>query len=292
MDDVDGIFARYEAVRARLPAADFVGAPRSAASLEAVAPEVDAFVFDAFGVLNVGDTPIPGAAARLAALRAGGHAIRVLSNAASAPHAATVAKLRRLGMDVAPEEVVTSRDAALAALDDRLWGCVAAPGDDLSDVPGRAVRVTDRTGFDAVEGVLILSSADWDDARQAALAASLVANPRPVVVANADLAAPREGAFSREPGFYGHLLADAGVAVRFFGKPFAEVFAMVEATLPGVAPDRIAMCGDTLHTDILGAAARGWRTVLVERDGMFAGAEAGGYAARAGIVPTWRVPRI
>ena len=292
MHGVDGIFARYEAIRARLPRAAATGVPRAAGSLRDVAAEADAFVFDAFGVLNVGETPIPGAAARLDALRGAGKAVRVLSNAASAGHAATVGKLRRLGMDVAPEEVVTSRQAALAALDDRLWGCIAMAADDLSDVPGRAVRVDDRAGFDAVEGVLLLSSAEWDDARQAALAASLAAKPRPVVVANADLAAPREGAFSREPGFYGHLLADAGAEVRFFGKPFAEVFALVEATLPGVAPDRIAMCGDTLHTDILGAAARGWRTVLVERDGMFAGADAGAYALRAGIVPTWRVPRI
>lgn len=36
-----------------------------------IAHDVDAFVFDAFGVLNVGETPIPGAAARLDMLRAG-----------------------------------------------------------------------------------------------------------------------------------------------------------------------------------------------------------------------------
>ena len=52
------------------------------------------------------------------------------------------------------------------------------------------------------------------------------------------------------------------------------------------------MCGDTLHTDILGAAARGWRTVLVTRDGLFSGVDAGLYCDRAGLAPTWSVERI
>jgi ribonucleotide monophosphatase NagD (HAD superfamily) len=52
------------------------------------------------------------------------------------------------------------------------------------------------------------------------------------------------------------------------------------------------MCGDTLHTDILGAAARGWCTVLVEEDGLFAGEEAGRFCDLAGIHPTWRLRRI
>ena len=35
--------------------------------------------------------------------------------------------------------------------------------------------------------------------------------------------------------------------------------------------DKIAMFGDSLHTDILGAAAQGWKTVLVTKDGLFSG---------------------
>ena len=34
-------------------------------------------------------------------------------------------------------------------------------------------------------------------------------------------------------------------------------------TLGDVDPQRIAMVGDTLHTDILGGAVAGWKTVLV-----------------------------
>jgi len=52
------------------------------------------------------------------------------------------------------------------------------------------------------------------------------------------------------------------------------------------------MCGDTLHTDILGAAARGWRTVLVTQDGLFSGYETQPFARRAGLFADWCLCRI
>lgn len=294
MTDAKDIFDRYETVRARLPKAAFGGELRVIGSLMEIAGEIDAFVFDAFGVLNVGETPIPGAAARLDALRDRGCAVRILSNAASYDHGAACAKFRRLGMRVASEEIVTSRDATLAALDDRVWGAIAAEADDLGDVQVPTVRLGDEVeDYDRAQGFVFFSSADWTAERQTLLDGSLARSPRPVFIANADLAAPRDDGFSVEPGHFGHLLADAGAReVRFFGKPFSEVFDLIEASLPGVPRDRIAMCGDTLHTDILGAAARGWRTVLVTQDGMLAGLDPADFIAASGIRPDWRLSRI
>ena len=294
MDDVVRIFDRYQLIRSRLPSASFSGAPACVGSLLDVKAEVDAFVFDAFGVLNVGETPIPGAAERLDQLRDAGVAIRILSNAASYNHDRATEKFHKLGMTVEPHEIITSRDATLANLEERLWGCIAAPSDDLLDIPSETLRLGNKKAdFDRVDGFLFLSTEVWNDDLQALLTSSLMANPRPLVIANADVAAPRDDGFSLEPGHYGHLLLDGGAKdVRFFGKPFPEVFEMAEASLSGIPPHRIAMCGDTLHTDILGAAARGWRTVLVERDGMFAGVDAGEYSKKAGLVPTWRLQRI
>ena len=121
----------------------------------------------------------------------------------------------------------------------------------------------------------------------------MLRHPREVMIANADLVAPRDNGFSLEPGYFGHRIADqTDATVRFFGKPFREVFDMAEASLPGVAPHRIAMCGDSLHTDILGAAACGWRSVLVTRDGLFAGTDVGEYATASGIHADWQLDRI
>ena len=129
--------------------------------------------------------------------------------------------------------------------------------------------------------------------QQKTLEASLQTRARPVLVANADLVAPRETGFSLEPGYYGHLLLDRGLKkVRFFGKPFPEVYQLVEKSLPKFEVHKIIMCGDTLHTDIIGATARDWRTVLVTQDGMFSGHDALSFCHEAGIFADWRVNRI
>lgn len=294
MNGLRGIFDRYEAIRPRLPVAVVQPQPQSVADLGEIADQVDAFVFDAFGVLNVGETPIPGAASRVAALRARGCQIRVLTNAASYDRAGAVAKFERLGVLLEPDEIITSRDAALCVLDNRLWGVIAAPEDSLSDLEMPVIRLGDNPAdYDRAEGFLFLSSANWSDARQRLLEVSLLDHPRRVIIANADLVAPRDHGFSIEPGFYGHQLADLTAAeVMFFGKPFADVHAMASATLAGIDKTRIAMVGDTLHTDILGGAAAGWRTVLVTQDGLFAGHNVAPFIGQSGLYPDWQVARI
>jgi HAD superfamily hydrolase (TIGR01450 family) len=264
------------------------------ASLLDIAGEIDAFVFDAFGVLNVGDRLIDGADRRLQALRARNCQIRVLTNAASQDHAGAVAKFRRLGLALDADEIVTSRQATLHRLPAGRLGVIAAEGDGLGDLRPPFIRLGDAPDdYDAADAFLFLSSAMWSDTRQAILMDSMARDPRPVIVANADLAAPREHGFTLEPGHFGHLVEDAFPGrVSFFGKPFRDVYALVEATLPGIPRDRIAMCGDTLHTDIMGAAAFGWRTVLVTADGLFAGRDSRDYCERSGIRPDWRLARI
>ncbi len=101
MQDAEAAFRRYEAVRGRLPVAQFAAEAAFAPDLGAVADRWDGFVLDAFGVLNVGDTPIPGAVARMAALRARGKRLCVLTNAASYTRAEALEKYRRLGFDFA-----------------------------------------------------------------------------------------------------------------------------------------------------------------------------------------------
>lgn len=294
MLDAETIFRRYETYRHRLPKMTAAPATTDIGSLLDITDKVDAFVFDAFGVLNVGDHLIDGADRRLQALRARNCEIRVLTNAASSDHAGAVAKFRRLGLALEDGEIVTSRTAALQGLPAGRLGVIAAQGDALQDVRAPFGRLGDaRADYDAADAFLFLSSADWTEARQTILMASMAHEPRPLIVANADLAAPREHGFTLEPGHYGHLVADRFPDwVRFFGKPFQDVYALVEATLPGIPRERIAMCGDTLHTDIVGAAAFGWRTVLVTQDGLFAGRDSTAYCDRSGIWPDWRLQRI
>jgi len=52
------------------------------------------------------------------------------------------------------------------------------------------------------------------------------------------------------------------------------------------------MVGDTLHTDILGGAAVGCRTVLVTDWGVLKGFDIDEAISRAGIVPDFMMPSI
>jgi len=294
MRDAIRIFDRYEGIRPRLPLADTPSATIRIGSLEDIADDIDAFVFDAFGVLNIGERRIDGADQRLASLRARGCQIRVLTNAASYDRAGAIAKFKRLGFRLMDEEIVTSRDATLRNLPQGHLGVIAADADPVSDLPHRVTRLGDRAAdYDAVDAIVFLSTADWTDARQALLHASLSKRPRPLLIGNADLAAPRENGFTREPGYFGHLIADAiPGCVAFFGKPYPDVYALAEATLPGIDRHRVAMCGDTLHTDILGAAAFGWRTVLVTADGLLSGLDWNSYCIKSRIYADWTLARI
>ncbi|MEP5950490.1 MAG: HAD hydrolase-like protein [Lentilitoribacter sp.] len=288
------IFDRYQELRVRFPETKTVAKTTDIHSLLDIADEVDVFVFDAFGVLNVGDTLIPGADKRLDQLRTRGCAIRILTNAASYDRSGAIAKFKRLGIHVNDDEITTSREAVLQFSTDGRWGVIAADVDPLNDLPSSVVRLAESAkDFDDVDHFLFLSTADWSENQQKMLTEAMQKRPRTLLIGNADLAAPRDNGFSVEPGYFGHLIADLHPEfVQFFGKPFPEVYDLVEASLPGIQPDRIAMCGDTLHTDILGAAARGGRTVLVTQDGLFAGHDTQVFSEKSQIYADWRLPRI
>ncbi len=290
----EAAFARYETVRARLPRAT---SPKSAVvlpSLERVADHIDGFLLDAFGVLNVGETAIAGAVGRMASLRARGKRLIVLTNAASYTRPQLLAKYHRLGFDFTMDEVVASRGVAVARLDQiapkATWAAIAAAGDSFTDIPQRVLdAVADPAALDKADGILFLSTARWSPALQDRLIASLIRNPRPLVVANPDIVAPREDGLTLEPGLFAHDLLDAIKAdVHWFGKPFHHAFADA-ISRTGLDPARLAMVGDTLHTDVLGGAAAGCRTVLVTDHGLFAGRDTAPFIVASGIVPDFIV---
>lgn len=292
-------FQHYEHVRERLPSAKFPDGFQTSSGLLEIADEFDAFIFDAYGVLNVGATPIASAPDCIAALRALGKRVFVLSNGASYDAPANVIKFEGLGFDFSAPEIVSSRNAAehaLAKFDDKiLWGAMAKADYTPDEIPQTTVKLADDPSlYDEVTGFLFLSTLDWNSERQKMLEQSFEKNPRPIIVANPDIVSPRENHFGIEPGYIGHRMIEKYQArIDFHGKPFPSVFDIVEERLAGeFERERICMIGDTLHTDILGGAARGWKTILVSDHGMFKGLDAAEYVARSGIVPDWIMPTI
>ena len=277
--DASRAWRRYEEVRPRLPTARFPGYSVRVANLGDLVEHIDVFVLDGYGVLNVGATCIPGAPERLAALRAAGKQIIVLTNGATRAAEERVATYRALGFDLTRADIISSRDAlaeGMAGRKDLLWGFAARADSQIEAISPRSILLgDDPADYDRADGIVLLSSGDWNDTRQALLLDALARRPRPVLVGNPDLVAPREDGFSREPGHYAHDLADqTSVVPEFYGKPFGNAFTLAAALIePGTPPERVAMVGDTLHTDILGGAAMGWRTVLILDHGLMRGVD-------------------
>ncbi len=297
--DAAWAFARYEAVRSTLPRADFPGVSCQVAGLGELAERFDVFLLDAFGVLNVGDGPIAGAVGAVNRLQALGRRVMVLTNAATFPADAALRKYRALGFDLDASDVVSSRDALAREMErraagDLLWGVAAASDSRVTRLPGRTMVLgDDEGGYARADGFVLLSSAEWSDARQQMLVEALRRRPRPVLVGNPDIVAPREGGLSLEPGHFAHQLArECGVEPHFFGKPFANIYALALARLGRVDPARVLAVGDTLHTDVLGGAAAGLHTALVTDHGLFSGLDVAPFIARAGIRPDFILPSI
>ncbi|GAB4258728.1 MAG: HAD family hydrolase [Pararhodobacter sp.] len=284
-------FARYRAVDHLFPKCARGFPPFSLAQpdLGAVMTRYDGMILDAFGVLNVGDRVIPGAVERLADLRAQGKRMVVLTNGASKTRDAALEAWRRWGFDFAEDEVIASRDLAAAELARRagLWAAIGPAGAGFADLPGD-VRALDDDLLARADGFVFLGSQGWTEARQAALVAALRARPRPVLCANPDIVAPREEGFTWEPG---HFCAALPVPVTYVGKPHGAAFAAALARLD-LAPKRVAMVGDSLHTDILGGRAAGCHTVLVTGHGFFAGVDPAPFIAASGLVPDFTVTSI
>ena len=288
-------FERYEAVRARLPDADFASVETGhAPDLAAIAEHYDAFVLDGFGVLNVGLIAIPGAAARMAELAAMGKRLVVLTNGATQPLAAAAAKYDAMGFAFDPADIVSSRAAAASALarhapGDVLWGVAGSASATMDGIDAATVLLDDDPAtYARADAFLLLSATEWTRGRHALLAAALSERRRPVVCANPDVVAPFVDGFSLEPGHFANDLADRGLADPVhYGKPFPLAYEMALARLPGIERGRIAMVGDTLHTDVLGGRAMGMGTVLVASHGLFRGRDPMGFVERSGIRPDW-----
>ncbi|WP_417473910.1 HAD-IIA family hydrolase [Leisingera sp.] len=297
MIGTDDAFDMYESLRSGLPTATFPAVSRIGNDLGDTTAHYDAYILDAFGVLNRGETAIAGAVERMRMLRKLGKRLVVLTNAASYTRTEVLAKYHRLGFDFEASEVVSSRDVAFSALpplpEGQVWAAAAAPNDDFSDAPD-AVQIShlgdDTDLLDNAGGFLLLSSDGWTEAKTALLKEALQKKPRPLVVANPDLVAPREEGLSVEPGLIAHeITQDMRNPTVFFGKPHGNAFRAALARLEGIAPQRIAMVGDTLHTDVLGGAAAGIGTILITGHGLFRGHDVASYIAQSEIRPDWIV---
>lgn len=295
-------FAAYESVKPRLPSCAKRVTPQAIENFFDIIDDFDAFFFDAFGVLNIGPTSIPGAIETIDKLHEMGKYCLVVSNASTYDQTFHVRKFMHMGFHFDDEEIMTSRDAVLAGLVDypktMRWGTI---GPDIAhtDVREHGFTVIDQEDdeFAHADGFLFFSPLRWNAEKQAEFIAMLRERPRPVLLGNPDLVAPQGKHFSTEAGSYILTLPeDVYQNVTVFGKPFHAIYDIAKARLAALGgsfnPERTLMLGDTLHTDILGGNAYGIKTALVTDHGFFKGEDYMAAITKSGITPDYLLPNI
>ena len=256
---------------------------------EAQAPIVDfdnlierysAILFDAYGVLAGSDHVVPEAPAAIDRLNAIGKPYFVLTNDASALPETRAARYAEMGLNIAPERVITSggllaahfaerglagaRCAVLGTADSAAYveraGGIVVPSPRADDFD--ALIIGDQAGFPFLETA---------DAVLSALFRKIDAGRGVhLIMPNPDLIYPEGGGFGFASGSVG-LIFESALALRYpdrrdlkftrLGKPRAAIFE--EAERRSGTRDMV-MIGDTPDTDIRGANGFGIASALVD----------------------------
>ena len=305
----------YQALRPFMPACR-MGKARPASRLIDLLDEFDGLVLDGYGVINVGDGQIDGIAALLDAAASRDKPVLVLTNGGSFSAEQTWKKYQGWQLPIARDDVISSRDAFVFdcgkrqnnLMDLTRIGCF---GRNIEALAGDHILVYGRDDdfWQQADEFVFLGALDWHEVDQAAFEVAMITYPRRLHIANPDVTAPQaDGKFSTEPGYWTARMIQAAanqgieVDVRWYGKPYGSAFNLALArmqirlgNLSGRPFDhpfdksRIAMVGDSLHTDILGGAAVGMTTVLVTDHGLFRGQDALPFCNSCGLLPDWIV---
>lgn len=233
---------------------------------------IKAFIFDMDGVLYRGSSRLPGSRRLLRTLQRAGVPYVLLTNNSTRTVNQYVEKLSHLGIDAAPEQIITSAVATGLYLAER-----AAPGTPMYAVGmdglhealwQQGFRLTD----ESAEYVVVGFDSQVTYAKLSAATLAIRAGAT-FIGTNPDRTIPTERGL--EPGA-GSILAAieaaTDVSPTIIGKPQRRVFETALKKL-GARPAETAMVGDRLETDILGGLEAGLHTILVltgvtSRDGL------------------------
>jgi glycerol-1-phosphatase len=244
-----------------------------------LAERYDCILFDLDGVLYRGEDAVPSAPPTLAELRRRGVRPVFLTNNSSRTPRQVAEKLRGIGIEAEPGEVVTSALATAELLAGRGGGRAFVIGQDgvreaLTDA---GILILDG---DPEEADLVVVGYDggvtYGSLKRASL---LVQRGARLVATNADGSYPAaDGLWPGAGALLAVITTTTGADPEIVGKPFAPLF---EAGRRWGGGGRPLVVGDRLDTDIEGAARLGWDSMLV-----LTGVSGRGDVERLGIVPT------
>ena len=221
--------------------------------------ELHALLLDLDGVLYVEDEPLPGAREAVAALRETGAALRFVTNTTARPRRAIVDRLRRLGFDPGPGEVITP--AALA-----VRHCAERGHTRVALVMNDAVKEDFAELQECDAGVQAVIVGDLGDA----FGYRILNRAFRLLMDGAELIALQKNRYWLTPDglaldvgpFVAALEYAAGTHAYVVGKPARGFFDTILASV-AVEPERAAMVGDDVESDVGGAQHAGLAGILV-----------------------------
>lgn len=250
-------------------------APEQITLLPGLAPLIDRYdglVLDLWGVIHDGATPYPGVTHTLAHLARAGKKVVMLSNA---PRRADAVIEAMTGMGIARAlytDVLSSGELAWRALRARTDPRIARLGRRCLHVgPARDHGILDGLDLERIDGpepgAFILNTGPWLDGETVADYEDLLGKTAragmAMICANPDIEVIRAGKRIVCAGALARRYAELGGEVIYFGKPFAHAYAACLEVMGIADKARLLAVGDSLETDIRGAADAGIDAVLV-----------------------------
>ena len=233
----------------------------------------DAFLADIDGTVASGDKPVARAVAALRKLRKTGKPLLFVTNNARRSPREWAKRLEKMGIAARPGEVVTSA-VSTAFYIRRKFKPETNPGKTTVFVSGSAALRSEirKTGVktvsreEATEGcdAVVIGAHPGFGYADIAVAGRAVRNGAVFIATNSNFVYPSGG------GEYMPATGALAAAVEkvsgkkplVTGKPHPAIFEICLKTL-GVSPERVAVIGDSLKTDIKGGNRAGAGTVLV-----------------------------
>ena len=269
------VFRRYLHVakrRATPVAGLLIMAIQLISRLRELAPRYDGFILDLWGVIHNGVAPMPGALDCLRSLIERDKRIVLLSNA---PRRADDV-IRRIAHIGIPSEtyhdVMSSGEEAWQHLSRRQDPFYAALGRrclhigserDMEIREGLALEFVD--AVEEAQFILNTGPAGWEDRIEdyEPLLRPALARDLRMICANPDLVVMHGDRLALCAGALAKWYEEAGGRVRWHGKPYRSVYDTCLGLLGIDDPSRILAIGDSLRTDIAGAAGAGLDSLLI-----------------------------
>jgi HAD superfamily hydrolase (TIGR01450 family) len=243
--------------------------------------ELDAVVLDIDGVLQVGGRAIPGSIQMISRLRRLHVPVSLLTNDGSSSVAQKRQKLNRRGFDFRRDEITSCGDGLVEFVEKRrlrgrlffVLGSLGSP----NYATRAGLRITRNLArLSRCDGVIVGEHEyDWEPAINAVINSFARHPDRLLIAPNPDEYYPgRRGTIRIASGgvarFVQRVLDTCGVALDpiYLGKPYQPIFqhhhALLERRLGRkISRRRVLMLGDSMASDVCGAAGFGYRSGLM-----------------------------